>query len=168
MRHRFIRVWLRHSGLPPCPQWLPRRADPRISRSTESLRPREGVKPDERERATRCDLCRQAEQRPLRRNRRCAALLQSPLTDSNRRPPPYHAVRIATGCNPRQRFGLVLAVSRLSRFAVDCHRLQPRGSIKAPSYVVGFGDGCIAGRLARSAAMLREERQSPTHDRTDR
>src|SRR5262249_18563194 len=26
------------------------------------------------------------------------------------------------------------------RFASDCHRLQPRGSIKAPSFVFGLGD----------------------------
>ena len=31
---------------------------------------------------------------------RFPALLQSPLTDSNRRPPPYHALRSATGRNP--------------------------------------------------------------------
>ncbi|SRR6266511_2401590 len=31
----------------------------------------------------------------------------SPLPDSNRRPPPYHALRSATGRNPRQRFRLV-------------------------------------------------------------
>jgi hypothetical protein len=36
--------------------------------------------------------------------RRFAALLQSPLTDSNRRPPPYHGTLAATGRNPRQRF----------------------------------------------------------------
>jgi hypothetical protein len=39
----------------------------------------------------------------------------------------------ATGRNPRQRFWHVSAVSALSRFAADCHRLQPRGFIKAPS-----------------------------------
>jgi hypothetical protein len=30
----------------------------------------------------------------------------SPLTDSNRRPPPYHGTTQATGRNPRQRFSL--------------------------------------------------------------
>jgi len=54
---------------------------------------------------------------------------RSPLTDSNRRPPPYHGTSQATGRNPRQRFWRVSAVSALSRFAADCHRLQPRGSI---------------------------------------
>src|SRR5918992_5778122 len=37
-------------------------------------------------------------------------LLQSPLTDSNRRPPPYHGAPKATGRNPRQRLSLVWAV----------------------------------------------------------
>src|SRR2546428_7613234 len=55
---------------------------------------------------------------------------RSPLTDSNRRPPPY---RDATGGSRSQRISLVFAVSRAGRFAADCHRLQPRGSIKAPS-----------------------------------
>ncbi len=40
---------------------------------------------------------------------------------------------------PWQRFWLVSAAFALSRFAIDCHRLQPRGSIKAPSYVVSVG-----------------------------
>src|SRR5205823_459243 len=39
--------------------------------------------------------------------RRRAGRLESPLTDSNRRPPPYHALLSATGRNPRQRFWLV-------------------------------------------------------------
>src|SRR5439155_26415896 len=62
--------------------------------------------------------------------------LRSPLTDSNRRPPPYHGIQTATGRNRRQRFWLVLAASAPVRFATDCDRLQPRGSIKAPSSVV--------------------------------
>jgi hypothetical protein len=33
-----------------------------------------------------------------------AGSLQSPLTDSNRRPPPYHGTSQATGGSPRQRF----------------------------------------------------------------
>jgi dGTP triphosphohydrolase len=37
--------------------------------------------------------------------RAAAALLQSPLTDSNRRPPPYHPERVATGRNQWQRIG---------------------------------------------------------------
>jgi hypothetical protein len=67
----------------------------------------------------------------------CAGLLQSPLTDSNRRPPPYHTQ--ATGRNPRQRFSPVSAVFGAAPFASGCHRLQPRGSIKAPFFVVSFG-----------------------------
>src|SRR5215211_2190026 len=57
----------------------------------------------------------------------------SPLTDSNRRPPPYHFGVVATGGNPRQRISLAFAVFADSPFAADCHWLQPRGSIKAPS-----------------------------------
>jgi hypothetical protein len=64
----------------------------------------------------------------------------SPLSDSNRRPPPYHAVVAVTGGNSPQRFALVLALSGRERFAAVCHRLQPRGSIKAPSLVVRVGD----------------------------
>src|SRR5512133_4296531 len=59
-------------------------------------------------------------------------LLQSPLPDSNRRPPPYHGTSEAIGRNRRQAFRLV--------FAAGCERLQPRGSIKAPSFVVSLGD----------------------------
>src|SRR5438477_12334862 len=66
-----------------------------------------------------------------------AGLLQSPLTDSNRRPPPYHGTSQATGGNRRQRIRLVFAVSAAGRFAADCHGLQPRGSIRAPSSATG-------------------------------
>jgi hypothetical protein len=34
------------------------------------------------------------------------ALLQSPLSDSNRRPPPYHGTTQASVRNPRQRISL--------------------------------------------------------------
>src|SRR5439155_1494846 len=68
------------------------------------------------------------------------AKTRSPLTDSNRRPPPYHALRSATARNPRQRFPYVLAASAPISFATDCDRLQPRGSIKAPSLVANGGD----------------------------
>jgi hypothetical protein len=61
------------------------------------------------------------------------ALLQSPLTDSNRRPPPYHGTSQATGGSRWQRIWPVFAVCGPERFAADCRRLQPRGSIKAPS-----------------------------------
>ncbi len=65
-----------------------------------------------------------------------AAYLQSPLTDSNRRPPPYHGTSAATVGNQRQRFSLVSAVFGAAPFAADCHRLQPRGSMRAPPSVV--------------------------------
>ena len=37
-------------------------------------------------------------------------------------------------------FGLFGAVCRVMRFATGCHRLQPRGSIKAPYFVATLGD----------------------------
>src|SRR5215216_1289335 len=55
------------------------------------------------------------------RKPRFPGLLESPLTDSNRRPPPYHALRSATGGNPRQRFWLV---EPSWGFAI-CDRLPP-------------------------------------------
>jgi hypothetical protein len=72
---------------------------------------------------------------------RVQRLLQSPLTDSNRRPPPYHPSPGATGCNPRQRFPRVFASFGRGRFATDCHCLQPRGSIRAPSFVIRPDNG---------------------------
>src|SRR6266550_2515519 len=39
------------------------------------------------------------------RKSRFAGLLQSPIPDSNRRPPPYHAIQTATGGSQWQRFG---------------------------------------------------------------
>ena len=44
---------------------------------------------------------------------------------------------VATG---RQRFWLDLAIFAPGRFATGCHRLQPRGSIKAPSFVACQGN----------------------------
>jgi hypothetical protein len=55
---------------------------------------------------------------------------RSPLTDSNRRPPPYHGTSQATGGNRSQRIRLVSVASGPIRFATDCHWLRPRGSIK--------------------------------------
>jgi hypothetical protein len=60
----------------------------------------------------------------------------SPLPDSNRGPPPYHALQTASGRNPRQQFWLVFAASAPIRFATGCHWLQPWGSIRAPSFVI--------------------------------
>src|SRR6184192_3414738 len=75
---------------------------------------------------------------------------RSPLTDSNRRPPPYQTSR-ATGRNPRQRFWRLFAALAPIRFATHCHRLQPRGSIRAPSSVVDCG--YMAFVLDRRAAV---------------
>jgi hypothetical protein len=47
---------------------------------------------------------------------------------------PYHGTSQATGGSQRQQVSLVSATSALTRFAADCHRLHPRGSIKAPSF----------------------------------
>jgi hypothetical protein len=55
------------------------------------------------------------------------------------RPPLYHGTSQATSRYRRQRFWLVLGPPRLGRFAVDCHRLQPRGSIEAPYVVASLG-----------------------------
>jgi hypothetical protein len=67
-------------------------------------------------------------------------------TESNRRPPPYHALLAATGRNRRQRFSLDFAVFAPERFATGCHRLQPRGSIRlhpSLSFLATF-DGATA------------------------
>ena len=86
---------------------------------------------------------------------RFAGTLQSSLTDSNRRPPPYHGTPSATGRNPRQPFSPAFAVSALPRFATDCHWLQPRGSIKAPSFVVCSGDASARRGDPRRSALGR-------------
>src|SRR5829696_4472426 len=81
---------------------------------------------------------------------RFTGLLQSPLTDSNRRPPPYHGTSLATRRNPRQRFSLVWALLGALPFATSCHDLRPLGSIKAPFFVVcvGYDVGAIV-RMTR-------------------
>jgi hypothetical protein len=53
---------------------------------------------------------------------RCAGLLQSPLTDSNRRPPPYHAILLASGSQPA---ATVFACSRGFAAEAICDRLPP-------------------------------------------
>src|SRR5438874_8489035 len=90
---------------------------------------------------------------------RCPGFLQSPLTDSNRRPPPYHGTSQATGGSRWQRISLVFAISRAGRVAADCHGLQPRGSIKAPSPrpVETALRGASSGSLSASSATLLEE-----------
>jgi len=70
------------------------------------------------------------------RRRRFPGFLQSPLTDSNRRPPPYHPGPVATGRNWWQRFWLVSPVFAACPFATGCHWLRPLCSINAP-YPVG-------------------------------
>jgi hypothetical protein len=65
---------------------------------------------------------------------RFARLLQSPLTDSNRRPPPYHEALTATEGNAWQRLWLVSAGFGGRAFAVDCPWLRLLGSINAPSF----------------------------------
>src|SRR5262245_22368495 len=54
--------------------------------------------------------------------------------------PSLPCARLTTGRNQRQRFSLVSAVSGAVRFATGCHRLRPRGSIKAPSFVANEDD----------------------------
>jgi hypothetical protein len=67
----------------------------------------------------------------------------------------YHGTSQATGGNPRQRISHVLARSAPIGFATDCHRLQPRGSIKAPSSVVGIGYVAAEERIGPRAAAHR-------------
>jgi hypothetical protein len=61
-----------------------------------------------------------------------AGPLQSPLTDSNRRPPPYHAIQTATGGSRWQRFSA--SSSHFPAFGPPnlCHRLRPLCSITVP------------------------------------
>lgn len=60
-----------------------------------------------------------------------------------------HALDPASGRNRRQRFWLVFAASALRRFAADCQRLQPRGSIKR-SILVGLESQIFGGLLQSS------------------
>ena len=55
------------------------------------------------------------------------------------RRPAYHGTTQATRRNPRQRLWPNSAVFARHTFSTDCHRLPPRGSIKAPCSVVGSG-----------------------------
>src|SRR6266545_7050192 len=85
---------------------------------------------------------------------RRAGLLQSPLTDSNRRPPPYHGTSHATGGNQRQRFSVIFAVSGAGAFAAVCHWLRPRGSIKAPYRAGEESDADARSRPPPGAARM--------------
>jgi hypothetical protein len=60
------------------------------------------------------------------------AFLQSPLTDSSRRPPPYHALRSGCGGLPPVADRPISAGFGPAPFATGCHRLRPLGSINAP------------------------------------
>src|SRR6266568_77915 len=57
----------------------------------------------------------------------------SPLTDSNRRPPPYHAIQTATGGSRWQRFVASSSRFRASGHPNLCHPLRPLCSITVPS-----------------------------------
>jgi hypothetical protein len=71
-----------------------------------------------------------------------------PVASGGKRPL-YHGTS-QQPVQPIARIWLVLAASALSRFAVDCHWLQPRGSIKAPSFVAELGYRVVV--VARRAA----------------
>jgi hypothetical protein len=58
---------------------------------------------------------------------------ESPLTDSNRRPPPYHAIQTATGGSQWQRFPADPSHFRASSDLNPCHPLRPLCSITVPS-----------------------------------
>jgi hypothetical protein len=58
---------------------------------------------------------------------------RSPLPDSNRRPPPYHAIQTATGGSQWQRFGARSSHFRPFGEPNVCQRLRPLCSITVPS-----------------------------------
>ena len=132
------------SGRRPCMRRTLRLGGQRFAKPATASRP--SRRSLERDASTRKrSSSRKAKVRPLscrricpsrgrRRSRRSSVrfhggLFESPLTDSNRRPPPYHG----NGSQPTATVLACSAASATSRFADDCHRLQPRGSIKAPS-----------------------------------
>lgn len=87
---------------------------------------------------------------------------ESPLTDSNCRPPPYH--RLSNGSQPRATvFLAVCALSAAVPFATDCHRLQPLGSINATSFVVWSDYGrprhSLSHSVRHATGCLRRLRQ---------
>jgi hypothetical protein len=57
----------------------------------------------------------------------------SPLPDSNRRPPPYHAIQTAAGGSLRQRFPVSSSHFGSSGGPNLCHPLRPLCSITVPS-----------------------------------
>ena len=72
------------------------------------------------------------------------------------RPPPYHALQSATVATRGNGFRLFRPLFEAVGFATDCHRLHPRGSIEAPSFVVRVGD--IGPMTAEEAAAGQLER----------
>jgi integrase len=80
------------------------------------------------------------------------------LLDELNAPDPL--LTIATRGNGSQPFWLISAVLATALLAADCHRLQPRGSIKAPYSVVRVG--YVAARLLNDApARERQKSVSP-------
>src|SRR2546428_3926083 len=65
---------------------------------------------------------------------------QSPLTDSNRRPPPYHAIKTATGGSQWQRFRASSGQFPVFGELNLCHRLRPLCSITVPSQSAQNGE----------------------------
>src|SRR5436190_18053959 len=73
-------------------------------------------------------------------------------------------------------FGLFSRLRRRNRFATGCQRPQPRGSIKAPSFVVltGYAAGPVAGEpaspclfcAARAAGNSAQNPNTVNHDLT--
>src|SRR5438093_9843067 len=79
---------------------------------------------------------------PLRQQKRpSAGLFKSPLTDSNRRPPPYHRFSEVVRRSQWQRFTAWLGNSSRRISAVGFAGLRPLCSTTAPRFVVGSEDG---------------------------
>jgi hypothetical protein len=97
------------------------------------------------------------------RNAYLQALCESPLTDSNRRPPPYHGTSHATGCNPRQRFWLVLLFLRsvdLPLISASCNhgapqRLHPVGALRLTFARLPTTRCCDCGLAPSRACVVR-------------
>jgi hypothetical protein len=80
----------------------------------------------------RCDLRRLSRQRWSERKWALAGTFQSPLTDSNRRPPPYHPGSPATGCKYRRLVARNRAAFEPVVVALICGGLRPLCSTNAP------------------------------------
>ena len=107
-----------------------------------------------------------AERGCIEQRERCVAVGAGEAFAGQDEPPNEQGTSRATGGSRWQRSWLVFARSALRRFAADCHRLQPRGSIKAPSSVVRVATwrrrvkrgscGARAALLAREGASRRD------------